>query len=79
MPKLILWLRTILSSLLLLVLPAALFAQATTITIDEAYQLARKNYPLIKQRELIKKSSAYSVENASKGYLPQLNFSGQAT
>jgi len=79
MPKLTLWLSTAFSSLLLLIVPAALFAQATTITIDEAYQLARKNYPLIKQRELIKKSSAYSVENASKGYLPQLNFSGQAT
>jgi outer membrane protein TolC len=78
MLKLNLWLRAAFSSLLL-ALPAALFAQATTITIDEAYQLARKNYPLIKQRELIKKSSAYSVENVSKGYLPQLNFSGQAT
>ena len=79
MPKFTLWLKTAFSSLLLFGLPAALFAQSTTITIDEAYQLARKNYPLIKQRELIKKSTAYSVENASKGYLPQLNFSGQAT
>jgi len=49
------------------------------LTLDKCYELATKNYPLIKQRELINKSGAYSVENAAKGYLPQLSFSGQAT
>jgi outer membrane protein TolC len=49
------------------------------LTLDKCYELATKNYPLIKQRELISKSGAYSVENAGKGYLPQLSFSGQAT
>jgi outer membrane protein TolC len=49
------------------------------LTLDRCYELATKNYPLIKQRELINKSGAYSVENAAKGYLPQLSFSGQAT
>ncbi|GAA3928613.1 transporter [Chitinophaga oryziterrae] len=49
------------------------------LTLDRCYELATKNYPLIKQRELISRSGAYSVENAGKGYLPQLSFSGQAT
>ena len=49
------------------------------LTLQRCYELATKNYPLIKQRELISRSGAYSVENAGKGYLPQLTFSGQAT
>ena len=55
-------------------------AQGTgNITIDEAYQLARTNYPLIRQQDLIKKTGMYTVENAGKGYLPALSFYGQAT
>ncbi len=51
----------------------------TSLTLEDCYQLAQKNYPLIKQRELISRSGNYTVANAAKGYLPQLNFSGQAT
>jgi outer membrane protein TolC len=54
------------------------FAQEP-LTLDRCYELATQNYPLIKQRELISRSGAYSVENAGRGYLPQLSFSGQAT
>ena len=53
--------------------------QATQLTLEECYVLARQNYPLIRERELILHTREYSVENASKGYLPQLSFSGQAT
>jgi outer membrane protein TolC len=49
------------------------------LTIEEAYQLARSNYPLIRQQDLIRKTKDYSIENASKGYLPAVYFSGQAT
>jgi len=51
----------------------------TNLTLEDCYQLAQKNYPLIKQRELISRTGNYTVANAAKGYLPQLNFSGQAT
>jgi outer membrane protein TolC len=51
----------------------------TPLTLEDCYQLAQKNYPLIKQRELISRSGNYTVANAAKGYLPQLNFSGQGT
>ncbi|MET3878605.1 TolC family protein [Chitinophaga sp. OAE865] len=53
--------------------------QDSVLTIEECYTLARQNYPLIRQYDLIKRSSRYSVENAGKLYLPQLNVSGQAT
>jgi outer membrane protein TolC len=52
---------------------------AKTLTIEDCYRLARKNYPLLKQKELISKSKEYSIENASRGYWPQLSINGQAT
>jgi len=33
----------------------------SALTIQECYQLARKNYPLIKQRDLITKTKDYTV------------------
>lgn len=54
-------------------------AQTKPLTIREAYQLARKNYPMIRQQGLIEKTRDYSVSNAAKGYLPQLTVLGQAT
>lgn len=50
-----------------------------SLTLQQAYDLAQKNYPLVKQRDLIRQTTAYSVDNLNKGYLPQLSFSGQAT
>jgi len=49
------------------------------LTIDECYALAKNNYPLLKQMSVIERSKEYSLDNAAKGYLPQINFSGQAT
>ena len=68
----------------LLVLPlfcaaTAIGQNATALTLDTCYKLARLNYPMIKQLDLIEKTRQYSVENASKSWLPQLNISGQAT
>lgn len=54
-------------------------ALAQVLTIEECFTLARQNYPLIKQYDLIVRSSRYSVENAGKLYLPQLTISGQAS
>ena len=54
-------------------------AQSNSITLDTCYFLAKQNYPLIKQQELIAKTNEYTLENISKGYLPQINISGQAT
>lgn len=56
-----------------------LSAQDRALTIREAYRLARKNYPMVRQQGLIDKARDYSVSNAAKGYLPQLTVQGQAT
>lgn len=49
------------------------------LSLEQCYQLSRENYPLIKKQELIKKSEQYTIENALKGWLPQINIVGQAT
>ncbi len=50
-----------------------------TITLEDCYKLAKQQYPLIKQRDLIEKTKDYSIQNAAKGYYPQFNINGQAT
>jgi outer membrane protein TolC len=46
---------------------------AQVLTIDSCYEKAKRNYPLIKQYDLIEKSAEYSISNASKSYLPQFS------
>jgi len=53
--------------------------QPVQLTITQAWELAKKNYPLIKQYELVARTRDYSVANASKGYLPAFTINGQAT
>ena len=54
----------------------AIFGQ---ITIEECFQKARENYPLIKQFDLIEKSKAYNIDAVNKNWLPQLSLSGKAS
>ena len=49
------------------------------LTIEDCYRQAESNYPLIRQYELIEKTKEYNLENAARGYLPQVAFSAQAT
>jgi outer membrane protein TolC len=63
----------------LCLLATGLQAQTKPLAIREVYQLARRNYPMIRQQGLIEKTRDYSVSNAAKGYLPQLTVQGQAT
>ena len=84
MLKLTIWLRRfgrmIASIILVLFTNLNLYAQSKDfITIEKAYQLARKNYPLIRQQDLIAKSKEYTVSNAAKGYLPVFSVNGQAS
>lgn len=65
--------------MVLLCLPVCTVAQTTSLTLEECYTLARQNYPLIKQHDLIRRSAVYAIENAGKQYIPQLNISGQAS
>ena len=84
MNKLTTWLRrfTIAIAMIVLIIFAGIKTyaqQPKTLSIENAYQLARKNYPLVKQRDLIEKTKDYTVSNASKGYLPVFSANGQAT
>jgi outer membrane protein TolC len=65
---------------ILLALPLQLFSQPVQkLTIEQAYDLSAKNYPAVKQKDLVKQTAALSIDNLQKGFLPQVNISGQAT
>ena len=48
-------------------------AQDSVLTLERAYSLAEQNYPVIKQRDLVKQTAELTIENLSKGYLPQIS------
>ncbi|MCZ2085499.1 MAG: TolC family protein, partial [Flavobacteriales bacterium] len=52
---------------------------AQTLNLEECYNLAKQNYPLIKRHDLIAKTKEYNLQNAAKGWLPQIQIVGQAT
>lgn len=55
-------------------------AQVTgRLSLERAYTLATQNYPLIKQKDLIKQTADININNLSKAFLPQLSVGGQAT
>jgi outer membrane protein TolC len=58
-----------------MMLPLLLQAQ----TLEECQRAAEQNYPLIKQYELIEKTTELTVANIQKGWLPQISASAQAT
>jgi outer membrane protein TolC len=43
------------------------------LTIESCHQMARENFPLIRQYELIEQTQEYTLSNANKSYLPQLD------
>jgi outer membrane protein TolC len=48
-------------------------------TLEECQQAAEQNYPLIRQYNLIEKTTKLTVSNIQKGWLPQISASAQAT
>lgn len=48
-------------------------------SIEQCQEMAQRNYPLIKQYDLIESSKEFSISNANKGYLPQLSLSAKAS
>ena len=66
--------------LLILLFPVIAFSQnPDTLTLDFCQQKALENYPLIKQKDLLNKTSELKLFNIAKAYLPQLSLNGQAT
>jgi outer membrane protein TolC len=68
--------------LLLLLIAFSLYAGAQPLqqlSLATAWELAQKNYPAVKQKDLVRQTAGISVENLQKGFLPQFSISGQAT
>lgn len=51
----------------------------SSLSLAESHALATANFPLVKQRNLIAQSTAYSIEKANIAHLPQIAINGQAT
>lgn len=65
----------ILLSLLLLLTASAGRSQS----LQECIRMAEKNYPLIRQYELIRQTTEFTVSNIRKGWLPQVSATAQGT
>jgi len=66
--------------IILLMLPVVIHAQQKQmLSLSKAYELAQQNYPLIKQKDLLKQTASINIDNLSKAFLPQVSLSGQAT
>ena len=48
-------------------------------TLEECQLAAEKNYPIIKQYDLISQTTQLTVKNIQKGWLPQIAIAAQAT
>ncbi len=55
------------------------YSQAEQITLTSCYEMAEKNYPLIKSRDLISKKGLYSISNVNSGFFPSIALYGQYT
>ena len=65
--------------ILLTALSFWMYAGAEEYTLNGIQQLARANYPAIRQFELIDKIADFSLADASSAWAPQISLSGQAT
>ena len=57
----------------------ALSQPVTSLTLEEAQQRARDNYPSIQQKGLLAETRSINIKNLNRNYLPQLSVSGQAS
>ena len=62
-----------------LILSGFLSLNAQGLAVETCQEKAKANYPLVKQYGLIEQTAKYNIENANKGYLPQLTLSAKAT
>ncbi|WP_215224885.1 TolC family protein [Echinicola shivajiensis] len=65
--------------LTLLYIPIAEAQEINSISLDSCYSLAKLNYPLIKQYQLIEQTNDLNIDNINRGILPRIQFAGQAS
>jgi len=66
-------------SLIVLAAMSVLAQNENQLSLDSCFNMAEANYPQVKQRKLLEISTAYSLDNARKGKLPQVSIIGQAS
>ena len=52
---------------------------AQEVSIEQVYNWAKQNYPVYKQKEILKQKTSLQLNNTQKAYLPQVGINGQAT
>jgi len=53
--------------------------QLTNLSLQQAYDLAYKNYPVLKQKDLVRRTADLNIDILQKGFLPQVTVVGQST
>lgn len=74
--------KSIIRTFLIIALGQCLFsniALAQSISIEQCYDMARANYPLLKKYDLINLSEKYNLKIAAHAYIPQFSINGKAT
>jgi outer membrane protein TolC len=66
-------------TLLLLIISGVTCGQNNTLSLDSCLQMAKRNYPLIKQNDLIAANERNNRNNDNKLWLPKLSFISKAT
>ncbi|MET0760650.1 MAG: TolC family protein, partial [Flavobacterium sp.] len=64
--------------ILLIIIPMFSNAQQT-LSLEECYILANKNYPLARQTDLLQQKSTLEIEALNKSKLPKIDLNAQAT
>ncbi|MCW3084275.1 MAG: outer rane efflux protein [Bacteroidetes bacterium] len=66
-------------TLILLSITSIGFAQNPTLSLDSCIQMAKRNYPLIKQNNLIAENEKNNIKSDNKNWLPKAQFISKAT
>lgn len=63
-----------------LLLSTTVFGQnVERITLDDCYRFAQDNFPMVRQRGLIRDGNALNINSLKNNYLPQIELNAQAT
>lgn len=68
--------KYVIGFLFLLLFSASVSAQ---VTLEQCYDSARANYPVIRQFDLLERTEQFTLENIKRSFLPQLNLSARAS
>lgn len=68
--------KYVIGFLFLLLFSASASAQ---VTLEQCYDSARANYPVIRQFDLLERTEQFTLENIKRSFLPQLNLSARAS